>query len=223
MVRLRLQRFGAKRRPYYRVVAADQRKARNGRFIEQLGTYDPKKEPPLIRLDFERVEYWLDNGAQATDTVWSFVQRMRDEAGNVVDLSEEGADEAKREELRRQRQEEIDERRRELAESVELEDEHTGTGDDEDAGDEESADDAAEDDAEAGEEEADQSDEEADADEEEADTSEDSGDEEASDEDAEASDDDSSADEAEEESDDDDEDDAESADESEDDETDEEE
>jgi small subunit ribosomal protein S16 len=148
MVRLRLQRFGAKRRPYYRVVAADQRKARNGRFIEQLGTYDPKKEPPLIRLDAERVEYWIDNGAKATDTVWSFVVRMREEAPNVVDLSEEGADEAKREELRRQRQEEIDERRRELADSVELEDEHTGTGDDEDdeeASDEEASDEEASD------------------------------------------------------------------------------
>jgi small subunit ribosomal protein S16 len=118
MVRLRLQRFGDKRSPYYRIVAADQRKARNGRYIEQLGTYDPKVEPPVIRMDGERVHYWIDNGAQPSDTVQSFVDRLEEEASNVVDLSEEGEDEAKREARRQERREEIEQRRRELAESI---------------------------------------------------------------------------------------------------------
>lgn len=93
-VRLRMQRYGAKKRPYYRVVATDKRSPRDGRFIEMLGTYDPLHEPAQVRLNSERVEYWLSVGAQPTDTVLSLVRRMR--RGDVVDLSEEGADEAAR-------------------------------------------------------------------------------------------------------------------------------
>lgn len=68
MVKIRLRRIGAKKKPFYRVVVADSRTARNGRFIESIGTYDPNTDPPAIKLDNERVEYWLGNGAQPSDT-----------------------------------------------------------------------------------------------------------------------------------------------------------
>jgi small subunit ribosomal protein S16 len=77
MVRLRLTRRGAKKRPFYRVIAADQRAPRDGRFIEQLGFYDPMQEPKKIELKLDRVDYWLENGAQATDTVQSLINKFR--------------------------------------------------------------------------------------------------------------------------------------------------
>ena len=154
MVRLRLQRFGAKRQPSYRIVAADQRNARNGAFIEQLGTYDPKVDPAEIRMDVERVEYWLDNGARPSDTVRSFVKRMRQEESPVVDLSKEGADEAHREEMRRQREEEIAERRAELAAASEEADEQDEAEEADEAEEVEAQDDDAQDDDEADEAEA---------------------------------------------------------------------
>ena len=143
MVRLRLQRFGAKREPYYRIVAADQRKARNGRYIEQLGTYDPKEEPPEIRIDGERTEYWIDNGAQPTDTVQSFIERLEEKASNVTDLSEEGADEARREERRQERREEIEQRRQELADAAADASDEEESSDDADTSDEEETSDEA--------------------------------------------------------------------------------
>ena len=77
MVRLRLTRRGAKKRPFYRVVASDQRAPRDGRFIEQLGYYDPMQEPKKIELKLDRVDYWLENGAQPTDTVKSLINKFR--------------------------------------------------------------------------------------------------------------------------------------------------
>lgn len=77
MVRLRLTRRGAKKRPFYRVVASDQRAPRDGRFIEQLGYYDPMQEPKKIELKLDRVDYWLENGAQPTDTVKSLISKFR--------------------------------------------------------------------------------------------------------------------------------------------------
>ncbi len=68
-VRLRLMRMGKKKQPTYRVVAADSRKARNGRFIEILGTYNPRQEPSLIEIDNERALHWLRHGAQPSDRV----------------------------------------------------------------------------------------------------------------------------------------------------------
>lgn len=68
-VHVRLQRHGSIHRPFYHVVAADHRKARNGRFIEKLGYYDPNKEPSQIVLKPERVQYWYSKGAQLSDTV----------------------------------------------------------------------------------------------------------------------------------------------------------
>ena len=68
-VKMRLRRMGAKKAPFYRVVVADSRYPRDGRFIEQIGTYNPLAEPAEINLDAEKVQKWLANGAQPTDTV----------------------------------------------------------------------------------------------------------------------------------------------------------
>ena len=69
MVKIRLRRLGAKKNPFYRVVVADSRFARDGRFIEEIGTYDPTTEPSTIRIDADKAKQWLANGAQPTDTV----------------------------------------------------------------------------------------------------------------------------------------------------------
>ena len=74
-VKLRLRRIGRKKIPVYSIVAADQRKARDGRYIEDLGRYYPLREPAEVRLDEERALYWLDNGAQPSDTVRSILYR----------------------------------------------------------------------------------------------------------------------------------------------------
>ena len=69
MVKIRLRRMGAKKAPYYRVVVADSRYPRDGRFIEEIGYYDPMTHPAEIKVDNERAKYWLGVGAQPTDTV----------------------------------------------------------------------------------------------------------------------------------------------------------
>ena len=69
MVRLRLKRMGAKAAPFYRIVVADSRYPRDGRFIEEIGTYDPLKEPSEIRVNADRALEWIRTGAQPTDTV----------------------------------------------------------------------------------------------------------------------------------------------------------
>ena len=68
-VKIRLRRLGAKKAPFYRVVVADSRSPRDGRFIEEVGTYNPMTNPSEIKLDMEKVEKWIKNGAQPTDTV----------------------------------------------------------------------------------------------------------------------------------------------------------
>ena len=77
MVRLRLTRRGAKKRPFYRIVAADSRSPRDGRIIEQLGYYNPVSEPDELKVDLERVDYWLSTGAQPSETVASLIKRAR--------------------------------------------------------------------------------------------------------------------------------------------------
>ena len=77
MVRIRLTRRGAKKKPFYRVVAADQRCKRDGRFIEQLGYYDPMKDPKVLKLDLERIDYWVGKGAQPSETVANLIERAR--------------------------------------------------------------------------------------------------------------------------------------------------
>ena len=74
-VKIRLKRIGAKKTPFYRVVVADSRYPRNGRFIEEIGYYDPMKTPAEIKLDNEKVEKWLKNGAQPTETVKSLIAK----------------------------------------------------------------------------------------------------------------------------------------------------
>ncbi len=69
MVKIRLRRMGAKKAPFYRIVVADSRYPRDGRFIEQLGTYNPLQEPVEIKVDVERAQAWIKTGAQPTDTV----------------------------------------------------------------------------------------------------------------------------------------------------------
>ena len=68
-VKIRLQRFGAKKRPFYRVVAADSRNKRDGRYLEIIGTYNPLTDPATIKIDEEKANKWLNEGAQVTDTV----------------------------------------------------------------------------------------------------------------------------------------------------------
>lgn len=68
-VKIRLRRMGAKKAPFYRIVVADSRYPRNGRFIEEIGYYDPTKEPSIVKVDAEKAKKWIENGAQPTDTV----------------------------------------------------------------------------------------------------------------------------------------------------------
>ena len=74
-VKIRLSRHGAKKRPFYRIVAADIESPRDGRFIETLGTYNPLKDPAEVTLDKERVDYWIQQGATPSDTVRSILKR----------------------------------------------------------------------------------------------------------------------------------------------------
>ena len=69
MVKIRLRRMGAKKAPFYRIVVADSRSPRDGRFIEEIGTYDPLSETNSLRVDLERAKYWIANGAQPTEVV----------------------------------------------------------------------------------------------------------------------------------------------------------
>ena len=74
MVKIRLQRQGKKKAPFYHIVVADSRKERDGKVLEQLGTYDPMTEPSTIVLDKEKVEKWIKNGAKPTDTVKKLIE-----------------------------------------------------------------------------------------------------------------------------------------------------
>lgn len=80
MVALRLSRQGTKDRPYYKIVAVDRRARRDGRPIEQLGTYNPMVEGVNYKIDLEKTEAWLGNGAQPSDTVKSIIKKARKEA-----------------------------------------------------------------------------------------------------------------------------------------------
>ena len=76
-VKIRLKRMGAKQRPFYRIVVADSRSPRDGKIIEQLGTYDPMTDPATIVLDNEKVEKWIKNGAKPTDTVKDLIEKAQ--------------------------------------------------------------------------------------------------------------------------------------------------
>jgi len=76
MVRIRLRRVGAKKQPSYRVVVADQRTSRDGRFIEDLGHYNPRTDPPTVEIDEERAKYWLSVGARPSKAVSRMLEKM---------------------------------------------------------------------------------------------------------------------------------------------------
>ncbi len=75
MVKIRLSRIGAHKKPFYRIIVADSRARRDGPFIEIIGTYDPKKEPSEIKVDSERAKYWIERGAQPTDIVKKLLEK----------------------------------------------------------------------------------------------------------------------------------------------------
>jgi small subunit ribosomal protein S16 len=87
MVVIRLARGGAKKRPYYRVVAADKRMPRDGRFIEQVGTFNPRVEKGSISLKIDRVDHWLKVGAEPSDTVRSLIKKFRKFSSKEVTAS----------------------------------------------------------------------------------------------------------------------------------------
>ncbi len=74
-VKIRLRRLGAKKAPFYRVVVADSRFPRDGRFIEEIGYYDPTKNPADVKIDAEKAKQWISNGAQPTDTVKALLRK----------------------------------------------------------------------------------------------------------------------------------------------------
>ena len=76
MVKIRLRRMGAKQAPYYRIIVADSRSPRDGRCIEEIGTYDPLTEPATIAVDAEKAQQWIKNGAQPTDTVRGLLKKI---------------------------------------------------------------------------------------------------------------------------------------------------
>ena len=75
-VKIRLRRMGAKKAPFYRIVVADGRYPRDGRFIEEIGYYDPTKEPNVVKVDAEKAKTWIQNGAQPTDTVRTILKKQ---------------------------------------------------------------------------------------------------------------------------------------------------
>ena|SRR5947209_5542191 len=79
-VSIRLRREGTRNRPYYRVVVADKRSPRDGKFIEMIGVYDPRREGENYEIDLARAEYWIKNGAQPSETVGSFIKKARRKA-----------------------------------------------------------------------------------------------------------------------------------------------
>ncbi len=80
MVKIRLARHGAKKRPYYRVIVCDSRCPRDGKFIDEVGRYNPLTEPKMVQFDEEKMEKWLGNGAQMTDTVERLYKQVKAEA-----------------------------------------------------------------------------------------------------------------------------------------------
>ena len=75
MVKIRLRRMGAKKAPFYRIVVADSRFPRDGRFIEELGTYNPLAKPSEVKIDAEKAQQWIKDGAQPTDTVRALLKK----------------------------------------------------------------------------------------------------------------------------------------------------
>ncbi len=96
MVRIRLRRMGAKKKPFYRIVVADQRSPRDGRFIENIGTYDPLTDPPAINIKSERAGHWLRVGAQPSEAVARLLTKtgITDEQGKLKEVDTDAAETA---------------------------------------------------------------------------------------------------------------------------------
>lgn len=88
-VKIRLRRMGAKKSPFYRIVVADSRYPRNGRFIEEIGYYNPLTEPSVVKVDAEKVKQWMAKGAQPTDAVKSILKRAELSSDSGENVSEE--------------------------------------------------------------------------------------------------------------------------------------
>ena len=89
MLSIRLRRTGHAKRPYYRVVVADSRASRDGRFVEVLGHYDPRANPSAFDLDGDRARYWIERGARPSETVRSLLKRQLKQAGGTEAAAEE--------------------------------------------------------------------------------------------------------------------------------------
>lgn len=83
MVKIRLRRIGAKKKPFYRIVVADSHNARDGRFIEEIGTYNPHTNPSEITVDIAKAKDWISKGAQPTDTVRALLKKAEAQAATV--------------------------------------------------------------------------------------------------------------------------------------------
>ena len=83
-VAIRMRREGTSNRPYYRIIVADERSPRDGKFIEEIGTYWPEKKSANVKMDLERAKYWLSKGAQPSDTVASFIKKATKAAAAAV-------------------------------------------------------------------------------------------------------------------------------------------
>ncbi len=94
MVRIRLRRMGAKKKPFYRIVVADQRSPRDGRFIENIGTYDPLTDPPTVNVKSERAGHWLRVGAQPSEAVARLLKKtgITDESGKLKEIEADAAE-----------------------------------------------------------------------------------------------------------------------------------
>jgi small subunit ribosomal protein S16 len=77
MLKIRLRRMGAKKAPFYRIVVAESRFARDGRFVEEIGTYNPLKDPVEVKIDLEKAEEWIKKGAQPTDKVKAIIEKAK--------------------------------------------------------------------------------------------------------------------------------------------------
>ncbi|NLZ71301.1 MAG: 30S ribosomal protein S16 [Clostridiaceae bacterium] len=87
-VKIRLKRVGAKKQPSYRIVVADSRAPRDGKFIEEIGFYNPLAEPKDIRIDVDKAEQWIKNGAQPTDTVKALIKKYKANAEETENVGE---------------------------------------------------------------------------------------------------------------------------------------
>lgn len=119
-VKIRMKRLGAKKRPFYRIVVADERAPRDGRFIEEIGYYNPISEPKVFKIDSERVDYWISVGAQPTKTVARLLKTDFEDLAKQVEAKKAAEEEkrAKEAEERRIAREKAEEEKR-LAEEAE--------------------------------------------------------------------------------------------------------